>query len=151
MRAKHILLALGGLLVAIQLVPVSREDPPVAQTVTAPPEVERVLRRACFDCHSRQPRRPFYAYVAPISWLVAYDIAEGRERLDFTDWGRSAKESEEIAEAVGEGEMPLWYYSMMSADRRLSDADRTLLVDWAGGAATRGGSEGAGHEREDDD
>lgn len=143
---KRTSLALGGLFLAIQLVPVPRVDPPVVQTIAAPPAVERLLRRACFDCHSREPRRPFYAYVAPVSWLVAYDIAEAREHLDFSDWSRSADERDEIAEVVGEGEMPPWFYSMMSADRRLARADRTLLVQW-----TRGQDEPGGRAREEED
>ena len=45
---------------------------------------------ACYDCHSNQTRRPLYSRVAPFSWLVARDVEQGREKLNFSTWKAAA-------------------------------------------------------------
>lgn len=48
----------------------------------------RLLPR-CYDCHSDETHWPWYFRVAPISWLVAYDVRHERADLDFTRWSVS--------------------------------------------------------------
>ena len=67
-----------------QLVPVERTNPPVEAEIVAEPEVHALLRRACYDCHSHETVWPWYAWVAPVSWLVAHDVDHAREELDFS-------------------------------------------------------------------
>jgi hypothetical protein len=74
--------------------------------------------------------------VAPISWLLAWDVREGREELNFSTWNRySQKKREkiikEIWEEVQEGEMPPWFYLPLHPDAWLSDSDRSVLQRWA--------------------
>ena len=64
MTRSRMLLIAGGVLVALQLVPLPRTNPPVESTLPAPPEVQAVLDRACMDCHSHTTKWPWYAYVA---------------------------------------------------------------------------------------
>lgn len=125
-------------LLAIQLVPMDRTNPPVELDVIAPQAVREVLRRACYDCHSHETRWPWYARLAPVSWLVARDVREGRKELNFSTWNRlDAKERAEVREEVyeesSEGEMPLWFYLPLHPEARLSAADLTILRGWAGG------------------
>jgi hypothetical protein len=113
----------------------------VEQEVDAPPQVRTVLEESCYDCHSHATRWPWYAWVAPASWLVAYDVTQGREHLNFSTWGRYDPEEreenlEEIAEMVEEGEMPLWYYLPLHPDARLTDADLAALRAWTGAAGS---------------
>lgn len=137
MTKTKIAVAAGVVLAAIQLVPVSRTNPPVTAPVQAPPEVQAVLRRACFDCHSHETVWPVQAYVAPFSWLVAHDVEEGREELDFSAWDQvdRRKVAKKLPKEVGEGEMPPWFYVLAHPSARLSDAERKLLTDWARGLA----------------
>ena len=137
MTKTKIAVAAGLALAAIQLVPVSRTNPPVTAPVQAPPEVQAVLRRACFDCHSHETVWPLQAYVAPFSWLVSHDVAEGREELNFSAWDQvdRRKISKKLPKEVGEGEMPPWFYVLAHPSARLSDAERKLLTDWARGLA----------------
>jgi hypothetical protein len=130
--------ALGALAVgvAIQLVPIDRSLPPVESEIPAPPEVRAILERSCYDCHSYETAWPWYGYVAPVSWLLAYDVREGRKHLNFSAWGRytpkkQAKRREEIPEEVDEGNMPLWYYLPLHPEARLDDVDREMLRRWA--------------------
>ena len=124
-----------ALLVAAQVVRVDRTNPPVEQDVAAPPEVDVVLRRACYDCHSNETVWPWYAQVAPISWLLARDVAEGRRELNFSTWSaydakKKTKKLKELAEEVAEGEMPPWSYVAVHRDAALSPADVERLRAW---------------------
>lgn len=148
--ARAVLAFVAVAVIGIQFVPVERSNPPVETEVPAPPAVREVLVRSCFDCHSNQTVWPWYSRVAPISWLVAQDVQEGREHLNFSTWNRfdekrKQRKMHEIWEKVSEGEMPLWYYLPAHPDARLSDQDRALLREWTG--ATGSG----GHDGHDDD
>src|SRR5262245_9760339 len=119
--------------VAIQFVPVPRTNPPVETVVPAPPEVQAVLRRACFDCHSNETRWPWYAHVAPVSWLVTHDVNHARGHVNFSTWNRRKPEGQqrvlrEVHEQVEAGDMPLWYYAPLHREARLSDEDKKLLL-----------------------
>ena len=52
----------------------------------APRDVQWILRRACYDCHSTETRWPIWAYVAPLSWQVVGDVERARSVLNFSDW-----------------------------------------------------------------
>ena len=131
---RALLLAALTFLVA-QAIPVKRDNPPAEGEISAPPAVQALLKRSCYDCHSNQTRWPWYARVAPVSWLVAHDVHEGREHLNFSTWGRySADERrehvEEIRENVEEGEMPLWFYLPLHPEAKLTAADVERIARW---------------------
>jgi len=142
MKVKIALASTGALLLLIQLIPVSRTNPPVEELVPAPDSVLAVLRQSCFDCHSHETRWPWYAHVAPASWLVAQDVNEGRGHLNFSTWNRydaekRADKLKAIWEEVDGGQMPLKIYLPLHPSARLSDQDRTIIHDWTV-AARRG-------------
>lgn len=100
------------------------------------PEVSQILKTACYDCHSNESKFPWYSNVAPFSWLVAHDINEGRDELNFSEWTtykvkRKKHKLEEIAEEVEEGEMPMKIYTWLHSEADLSDAQKESLVSWA--------------------
>ena len=64
-------------------------NPPERFPFDGPPEVEAIMRRACFDCHTNETRWPLYARIAPGSWLMARDIHNGRNHLNFSKWADS--------------------------------------------------------------
>jgi len=132
----RIVLAVVIALVGIQFIPVNRSNPPVEEEVPASLEVKAMLKRACYDCHSNETIWPGYSQVAPVSWLLAWDVGEGREELNFSTWNRYSQKKrgkimKEIWEEVQEGEMPPWFYLPLHPDARLSDSDRSLLRAWA--------------------
>jgi Haem-binding domain len=129
-------IVLVAALAAIQLVPVERANPPLESDVAAPDEVKRILRRACYDCHSNETRWPWYARVAPVSWLISHDVKEGRQELNFSVWnqftgGRRARKFKEIVDQVEQEKMPQWYYVLLHSDAKLSPADKVTIVNWA--------------------
>src|SRR5262245_39331548 len=108
-------LTILGVLVIIQLIPVNRTNPPVERDIPTPPAVKAVLRRACYDCHSHETVWPWYSRIAPISWVLAHDVYEGRAELNFSTWNRystqeQVKKLQKSWEEVAEGEMPPWFY-----------------------------------------
>jgi hypothetical protein len=118
-----------------QVIPVERVNPPVESEVPTTPEARALLVRACFDCHSNQVVWPWYSRVAPVSWLVAKDVREGRDELNFSTWSsydakKQRKLLKETLKEVDEGEMPLWIYLLGHPEARLATADRDVLERW---------------------
>ena len=141
-----VLVALFGL---IQLLPVGapRSNPPiVAEPAWDSPRTRQLFARACADCHSNSTIWPWYSEVAPASWVVAHDVAEGRERLNVSEWQRPQKDASKAAGEMREGEMPLPSYLWLHHEARLSESERKALL--AGLVATFGDRR-QGEKRED--
>ena len=134
----RVLGAIAGLLVVIQLIPVDRSNPPVEEEVPAPTAVRQILRTSCYDCHSNESVWPWYAYVAPVSWLVTHDVHEAREHMNFSTWNDYDEDEriellEEVWEEVEDGEMPLWFYVPLHPEAELAEQDKRLLHGWVEG------------------
>ncbi len=130
-----IIIVIIVILIGIQFVPVSKTNPPVTGEIKAPNDVMQILRTSCYDCHSNEVNWPWYSNVAPMSWLVAYDVDEAREHMNFSEWASysaddKAEDIEEIWEEVEEGHMPLWYYLPLHPETKLSDADKQTIKVW---------------------
>lgn len=129
-------LAAGVLaLAAIQLVPYGRahENPPVAaEPAWDGPRTEELVRGACYDCHSNETRWPWYAHVAPASWLLQRDVDEGRATMNFSEWRYEPEEAAFVAVAieqvVRDGEMPPPQYRLLHGDARLSEQEKDELI-----------------------
>lgn len=120
--------------VLIQLVPSGHDhtNPPVTkEPAWNSPGTRELVRRACFDCHSNQTGWRWYSYVAPVSWLVARDVNQGRRHLNFTEWDHPQRHAKDVAEQVKEGEMPLWFYLPLHPSAKLTDAEKLALIDGA--------------------
>ncbi len=129
---RNCLLAAAAILILIQFVPVDRSNPPVQGRIQVAPEVEAVLRRACYDCHSNETAWPWYSRVAPVSWWLADHVKDGREDLNFTAWQGSGspqqlKKLAKVPKEIAKGKMPPWYYRLAHAGARLTPADVALL------------------------
>jgi len=142
--------------IAIQFVPVDLANPPIEHDIDAPPAVAAILRRSCYDCHSHEARLPWYSKVAPASWLLAKDMREGRDELNFSTWNRyderrRTHKLQEIVEMTAEGEMPLWFYLPLHPSAKLTDADLAVLANWVALVAPeppRAAGEGGGGKPE---
>lgn len=139
---KWTLISLAAVLILIQAVRPARTNPPVdgARTLHAkmqvPSDIDAILKRSCYDCHSHETRWPWYSNIAPASWLVASDVSEGREHLNFSDWAQYDTDDaedlfEEIAKEVRKGAMPLSSYTFLHSEAKLSETDKRRLIEWA--------------------
>ena len=125
------------LFVVIQFIPVNRDNPEIIGEIEAPADVMSILQRSCYDCHSNETIWPWYSYVAPASWLVARDVHEGREELNFSEWTSYSEKQKrhkrkECGEEVEEGEMPLWFYTPLHPEAELLPEDVETLLRWSG-------------------
>ncbi len=139
---KRILKYGGGifilLLLASQLIRPERTNPPAdpsasLEAIAKPPAaVANVIARACRDCHSNATVWPWYSKVAPVSWLLASDVNEGRAKLNFSRWNIYSPETThikfgQICREARNGEMPPFYYLPLHPDAKLSAADIAAL------------------------
>lgn len=123
------------ILLAVQFVPVKRQNPPVTTDLVAPAEVKAVLRRACYDCHSHETRWPWYSRMAPVSWWVAAHVEKGRADLNFSQWPVFDLESRalflrDIEKQIEDGTMPLKSYVLGHPEARLTAGENELILAW---------------------
>jgi hypothetical protein len=137
MTLKQLFLATFLILVGLQFVPVETTNPPVESREVGPPPVMDLFRRACFDCHSNETVWPWYAKVAPVSWLVARDVNRGREKLNFSTWNRLSQPDRDAVQAeiwkqVKIGDMPPPFYSLKHPEGLVTTDHHRILRDWCG-------------------
>jgi hypothetical protein len=136
---RYSLIAAGVLTVAfigIQFVPAHRTNRLGSGDPQAPRDVQWILRRACYDCHSTETRWPIWAYVAPISWQVIKDVETARSRVNFSDWASYDSATQKALRATidfstSTHRMPTWYYLTLHPDAKLSQQDYATLAAWA--------------------
>lgn len=130
-RVKQAAVAFIVLFTLAQVVRPGRENPPInadltIQAVTST-ELGNVLDRACRDCHSNATVWPWYTQIAPVSWLMAYGVSEGRKAVNFLEWAGYAPERQrallvESCQDVTLGKMP-GPYALLRPETRLSALD----------------------------
>ena len=88
----------------------------------------RVLDRSCGDCHSNATAwSSWYAQLAPLSWLMAHEVAEGRKTINFSEWAAYTPEQQRLlltlsCDDAQSGKMP-GPYSLFKPETRLSAQD----------------------------
>jgi hypothetical protein len=124
-----VVLCLFIIVIGMQFIPVDRANPSVTREIQwDSPETRALAQRACFDCHSNETTWPWYSKIAPVSFLVAGHVKEGRESLNFSTWDQASVDIDEIQEVISEGEMPLSDYLLMHPSARLTDAEKQQLI-----------------------
>ena len=78
-----------------------------------PPNVQKILKHSCYDCHSNNTRYPWYFNIQPVAWWLNYHIKEGKRELNFSEFGnykinRQYKKLEEIIEEAETEKMRLY-------------------------------------------
>lgn len=138
----YVLLSLVVVFVILQFVgptrPEVRTDNPkdLMAMASIDSKVADLLKSACYDCHSMETNYPWYANVAPVSWRLFDHIEEGREELNFSEWGtlgkvKKIRKLKDVAEEVEEGKMPLDDYVTWHPEAKLSEDQKNMLVEWA--------------------
>ncbi len=120
-----------ALFIVIQFVPaVQLDNPPVRREIAwDTPTTRDVARRACYDCHSNETVWPAYARVAPVSWLIAEDVREGREHLNFSEWDGPNEGLDEVVEVIESGEMPMKRYVALHPEAALTPSEVTRFIN----------------------
>ena len=132
---KKILIVLVVILIGIQFIPVERTNPPVSWDINPPANISEILRTSCYDCHSNETIWPWYSKIAPVSFLVAGDVNEGRKHLNFSEWDKYEADKrekilEEIVEEIEKEAMPLSSYTFTHPNAKLDDHRIKLIKEW---------------------
>lgn len=139
---KKLLITLTLVFIGIQFIPMNVPADLLVKdgdALDAPTEVQAILERSCFDCHSSHTKFPWYSSVAPVSWFTKYHVKEGREHLNFSTWNSYSDEKklkylQKLPKAI-KSKMPLASYLIIHKEAKLSDADKKAITDWATEAA----------------
>ena len=143
-RSAQIALGVILLLIAAQLIRPDRTNPAtnVRHTIQThagiTSELVAVLDRSCGDCHSNATVWPWYTNVAPLSWLMAYAVSEGRKAVNYSEWsGYSPQQQQKLlaesCQDVRSGKMP-GVYSVLRPETKLSPRDIDTICAAAGQA-----------------
>jgi len=143
---KKILIALVIILVIIQFIHPARnrstgvQPNNIAKIYAVPADVDTILAKACMDCHSNNTRYRWYFRIQPIDWWLTNHINEGKGELNFDEFsdkpaGYKYHKLESTVDQIKKGEMPVNSYVWVHKDAKLTDQEKTILIDWAQGIA----------------
>jgi hypothetical protein len=101
-----------------------------------PGPVVSTINTSCYNCHSNNTAYPWYASIAPASWLIRQSITEGKSHLNFSEWTLYSKEEQEkllleMIEVLEKKEMPPKPYLWMHAEAELDQQSMAMIIDWA--------------------
>jgi hypothetical protein len=107
-----------------------------------PEMLQSAIKTSCYDCHSNNTNYPWYAHIAPFSWIIDQHIRNGKHELNFSQFDTlSSKKKiailDEICEVVGDSTMPPQNYLMLHRDAALDFDDISALCDWIDAASFR--------------
>ena len=128
-------------LVGIQFFPTSRNQ---SDTIVktdfmlvndVPKQVENIITTSCYDCHSNNTDYPWYNKVQPVAWFLEDHVTHGKEELNFNEWAdysnrRKNSKLKSIISQIENGEMPLWSYTLIHREAKLSEDKRKTVLDW---------------------
>jgi hypothetical protein len=112
-----------GIFALMQAIPYGRthSNPRVVQEPPwDSPRTRELAVRACFDCHSNETKWPWYANVAPMSWVVQRDVEYAREVVNFSTWNQPFDVASYSGQSVILGTMPPLKYRMAHPEAKLT-------------------------------
>lgn len=134
---KKILYWVVGILGIMQLIRPDFNNPKVDPSVAlqSDPKVMSILKTSCYDCHSSETKYPWYHNVAPVSWVMANNISEGRKALDFSNWEKidpsvKLERLKRAKQLVNNALMPKGEYLMMHKNALLNPDEKKILNDF---------------------
>lgn len=94
------------------------------------------IKTSCYNCHSNNTAYPWYASIAPASWLISQSIKEGKSHLNFSEWTLYSIEEQEkllleMIEVLEKKEMPPKPYMWMHEEAKLDETTIEMMVNWA--------------------
>ncbi len=100
-----------------------------------PKNVETILRTSCYDCHSNNTNYPLYSYIQPARFFMESHIKEGKENLNFNEWGNYSKRKQNnkldrITKQIKSNEMPLASYTLIHKNAILTPTQKEEVINW---------------------
>lgn len=100
-----------------------------------PAAIKKKIVNACYDCHSNKTAYPFYNNIAPVSWMMARHIREGKDHLNFSEWANYDRKKQiklltKICDEITSGEMPLKSYVFMHKNAIIDEKELKEICTW---------------------
>ena len=107
----------------------------ITKMITVPANVQIILKKACYDCHSNHTDYPWYSNIQPIAWVLNNHIKEGKSNINFSEFGsysarRQKSKLSAVADAIKDKTMPLASYTFIHREARLSEKQKKLVTNW---------------------
>ena len=139
---KKIFISLLALLIIIQFFHpsknISTEPAPndIVLHFTVPSNVQDVLKKSCYDCHSNNTKYPWYNNIQPVAWWLQTHVDEGKHELNFNEFAGYAPKKQYhklkgIIDSQNDGWMPLDSYLWIHKDAILTKNQKNELIKWA--------------------
>ncbi|RBL91097.1 cytochrome C [Chitinophaga flava] len=114
----------------------------IATIYPMPDSVQHMMQLACYDCHSNHTRYPWYAEIQPVGWLLNKHVQEGRQELNFQEYGkysfrRQRNKLKRMKEQITAGKMPLSSYTLLHPEARLTPAQKQAILTWIDSTLTK--------------
>jgi hypothetical protein len=131
----------GGLLLsaflAFQFVPIwewipamDPRNPPVQVEIQwTPPEAAELMQTICYTCHSNETEYPIYTRIAPMSWIAAEHVNEGRGHLNFSEHPPDEINVEMLIAYIESDRMPPPAYRLTHPEANLTEAQKSVLIE----------------------
>jgi hypothetical protein len=136
MRTIGKLIVAGVFLFAVlQLVRPGIPAKPATAELQAPADVQHILEKDCYSCHSNQRRLAWFDQIVPGYWLVRHDILTAREHLNFSTLGSKppAAQKATLYEAVNMiqlGAMPLPSFLKLHPEAKVTPEELSTLKQY---------------------
>jgi hypothetical protein len=120
--------------IAIQLVQVPRDNPPVLASVQwDSPHTKDLVTRACMNCHSNETDWPFYALFAPGSWITSVHVHSARDQFNLSELNklptfRRSRLARDMADQIRNDTMPPVDFLLLHPEAHLTDAEKQQLI-----------------------
>lgn len=135
-------LALLLILIVIQFIRPERNsgeihsENDISHVVTVPDEIESILVKACYDCHSNKTDYPWYTNVQPVGWWMQHHVDEGKAELNFSEYKNYPFKKQkhmlhESAEMIEENSMPIDSYLWTHSQAKLTQEEKELFIRWS--------------------
>lgn len=138
---KKIIAILLIVLVGIQFIPttlnqsngISETD--FTKTFNVPENIQNLLEKSCYDCHSNNTNYPWYHKIQPMRFIMDKHIKNGRKELNFSEFGVYSKRKQKsklksVASQIRDDEMPILSYILTHKGAKLLEDEKTLIIDW---------------------
>lgn len=140
-RRNKVLFIMAIFFTAIQFIPAARNESgqllpaDFTRSLQVPGNIQAVLKRSCYDCHSDHTRYPWYSTIQPVRWMLDKHIREGKEELNFSEFGNYSKRKQRnklqaVINSIKDESMPLFSYTLMHPDSKITEENKILLINW---------------------
>lgn len=134
---KKTILIIVALFLALQFIPTAQENPqsdPVL-ALKPPEDVDVVMKKACYNCHTNNTQWPTYSKIAPISFMITSNVKKARQAINFSEYESIANEIkikrlQRGMQLVKSSLMSPSSYKLMHGEAELNSEEKQLIINY---------------------